>query len=145
MHWILEYGLPVASTAFSVFVWYKPVGTELVFQSSFLLGPWLLLVIGTGSSSVNAFLNVALQLISKEIRRCFEGWSAVMTGKLIWQCSFCAGVGYLQILACLLFLQCGFTNSTSVVCLDCSLREAVYFPTMLICQGSILQLPLEMH
>lgn len=123
----------------SVSVGYKPVGTGLVFV--FLLGPSLLLVIGTGSRSVNAYLNVALQLISKEIRTCFDGWSAIMKGKLNWQCSFFAGIGYLQNLTCSLFLQCGFSNSTSVVCLDCSLREAVYFTTLFICQGSILQLP----
>lgn len=49
---------------------------------------------------------------------------------------FFAGVGYL-------FLQCDFSNSTSVVFLDCSLKEAVYFTTMFICQGSILQLPFQ--
>lgn len=85
MNQILGHGLPVAP---SVFVWYKTDGTELVFQSFFLLGPSLLLVSGTGSRSVNVYLNVALQLISKEIRRCFERWSAITKGKLNWQCRF---------------------------------------------------------
>lgn len=85
MNQILGHGLPVAP---SVFVWYKTDGTELVFQSFFLLGPSLLLVSGTGCRSVNVYLNVALQLISKEIRRCFERWSAITKGKLNWQCRF---------------------------------------------------------
>lgn len=54
-----EHGMPVAPTVFSTSPQYKTVGIELVFPSSFLLGPLLLLVSGTGTRNDNAYLNVA--------------------------------------------------------------------------------------
>lgn len=89
-----EHGMPVAPTAFSASPRYKTVGVELVFQSSFLLGPSLLLVGGTGARNVNAYLNVArLQLISELIRRCFERRSAITKGRQNCQPNFFLWLG----------------------------------------------------